>query len=424
MGVLSALVSDIVLPYGLQRDGEGAQLRAKIEEDIEKHLSNYSVDPIRGDLQIVRIPADYFRSMREFHGDARTIIQADYTRGAGYDGFMKQAGPKFFGDAVRAVSDVWNTILDSQAAMAEAEPSKEAQTWYRVDEVGYQLQVKKNPRQASRAYTYFSTVNPGIPEAYEAVGDLFYQTGDERQGVREWEQALAYPGATRNRVASKLGEHYITMGQAALGKAREDAGVRDLELERALHNFEQALQYNRGSDEAVGMITQTNETIRERNDQRKLTMALITTAQDVLQEAEKANTARDFSASISTYETAISLFQQVTTDFPEQYTLAQNGVRDSQQDIRRIIRSLLDSAADAVADGDILKDERKWDQARNKYMSVEDILRPVPDTDSIHAREKTEAIEKAREKLSELEIEQKRVEAAEAAAAASGPPKQ
>lgn len=423
MGVLSSLVSDIVLPYGLEREGAGAQIRERVEQDVEAHLRSYSVQPLRGDIQIVRVPLDYFRDIREFHGDAYTLIAADYRHGKGYAGFMTQAAPKYFGDSIKAVAEVWNTILSTSPNLHDGAPSADTQTWYRVDEVGYQLQTKANPRQASRAYTYFSTINPGIPEAYEAVGDLFYQTGDERQGVREWEQALAYPGATRNRVANKLGEHYINMGQAALAKAQEDAGARDLELERALHNFEQALQFNRGSGEAVGMITETNEAIRERNEQRKLTVNLVTGAQDVIREAERARAEEDFSRAISTYESAIGLFGQVTADFPEQYALAESGVRDANGQIRTIIRSLLDRGSDAMSDGDILRDERKWDQARNRYQSVEDILRPVPDTDNVHAREKTEMIEKSREKLSELELEQKRVEAAEAAAAAGGAPR-
>lgn len=422
MGVLSALVSDIVLPYGLELEGADAALRERLERDIEAHLSSYSVKPLRGDVQIVRVPLDYFQNIREFHGDARTMIAADYRYGKDYQGYLKQAAPKYFGDSVKAVAEVWNTILSTEPNLHDGSPSADTQTWYRVDEVGYQLQTKANPRQASRAYTYFSTINPGIPEAYEAVGDLFYQTGDAQQGVREWEQALAYPGETRNRVANKLGEHYVTMGQTALARAQEDAGSRDIELERALHNFEQALQFNRGSGEAVGMITETNEAIRERNEQRKLTMNLMTGAQDVVREAERARGEEDFSRAIQTYESAIGLFAQVTADFPEQYELAQGGIRTSNQDVRNIIQNLLDRGSDAISDGDILRDERKWDQARNRYQSVEDILRPVPDTDNVHAREKTEMIEKSREKLSELELEQKRVEAAEQAAAAGGAP--
>jgi tetratricopeptide (TPR) repeat protein len=411
MGVLSALVSDLVLPMGLADSPRYARIREQMEVDIDRHLRGYAFQPIRDPLRSIRFPQEYFKSYRSFNDDALIIIAADYTSGAGYNGYMKQAGPKFFRDSVRAVLDTWHTIIESNSNVYDSDPSAEAQTWYRVDEIAYQLKVKNNSRQANNAYTYFSTVNPGIMEAYEAVGDLFYDFGEKQQGVREWEYALQFPGAGRNRIIDKLSEHHINVGRAALADAQQDASARDLELSRALRAFEKALQYKRTSQEAVDMISQTNATIREREEHRELIMGIMSGAQEVMQQAQAAEETQDYSNAIETYYTAIQLYGGVDNEFPEQKELAESSTRTANSQIRGIISNLLDKANEAIADGQNAQDEQNWEEARQQYQRVATILDPVPDdVSSTHGKEKQDLLSKAEERLAQLEIEKKRWE--------------
>ena len=420
MGMLSSLVSDIVLPYGLESSGAEARLRERMEFDIEKHVGTYRFPPRQSQLLNVRSPIEYFRQYRDVHTEARTLIAADYQAGVGYDGYLNNASSKFFSSSINAVLDIWNTVLTPNQTAFGAEPSPENRTWYLVDEIGYQLDEKKNSQQANHAYTYFSSVNPGIMEAYEQAGDVFYENGDVPQGVREWEFALQYSGAGRDRIITKLSEHYLMVGREALQEAQDDVKKRDGELARALHAFEKALQYKRKSREAVDLITQTNDTIRKREEKRTMILGIMTAAEKIITQAEEAAAQEEFVVSIPTYESAIEQLGIVENDFPEQFDLAQKKIEDAKSAIRSIQNDLINSAHESLAEGNNQRDERQWDNAETSYKRVEVLLEPITDQEGPFARNKIDLIEKAEEALAQLNIDRERAKAAGGGAPAAG----
>jgi len=410
MGALAGLVSDLVMPLGLDQSGRYTAIREAVESDVAKHLGEYSYESRRGPLLTIREPRDYYPQYRQFHQDAQTLILSDYRTGRGYSGYMKQAGPKYFQDSINAVLDTWNTVLQRRTNVHDREPSAEAQTWYRVGEIAYQLNEKNDLHMANQAYTRFSTVNPGIQEASEAVGDLFYAYGDKQQGVREWEFALQFPGDSRRDIVQKLAEHFMGVGRSALEKANEDAEVRDTEYDRALRAFEQALQFKRNSNEAAQMITQTNQLITDREKQRKVMIDIMSAAEKTIGEAEQAFRNENYQGAIDAYEQAIGMLEAVTEDFPDQHEIAEDLSNQSSTEIRSIVSTLLQRARIAIADANNAKDQRKWDEAEQLYNNVEFLLRPIEAEEGVHAREKRDLIEKAEDLLSQLEIERKRWE--------------
>src|SRR5690606_4886743 len=124
--------------------------------------------------------------------------------GRGYDGYLRNAAPKFFGNSIQAAADVWATILQPGRPAVNRTPSAEAMTAYVVDEMDYLLNTKNNPPEAIEKYPILQKVNPGLAAAYERVGDLYHNYGAEHQdaemlerAVNEWQLAMDLPDANR-----------------------------------------------------------------------------------------------------------------------------------------------------------------------------------------------------------------------------------
>ena len=417
MGMLSALVSDIILPYALDFESADIAFREQLFADIDTHVGNYIIKPFTGEPRVVTTPSLYFQRHLGFYDDSLVIVANDYSRGQGYQGMIRQAAPNYLQRCIEATIDVWATVYLRNDPEGTRPPSAESVTWYLVDEITYLLREKRNLDQARRSYGVFSSVNPGIVRAHERVGDAFYEFGEREDGVREWEYALNYSGPDRRRIVEKLADHYTRVGREAMLAGRADARRRDANFEQALRAFERAYAFDSRNEDAAREIQNTNIAIREREEARQLTMNFMASAESVRQRAREAQTQEDFGTSISTFDSAISTYEMVDDNFPEQREAAQDAIREIRRDIRNIIISLLDRGNQAIAAGDSALDNRLFEEAIAHYQRVANVVRDVPDDDSSNARDKADLIARAEDKIATARVEQRRWEERQAALA-------
>jgi len=410
LGVLSSLVSDLVLPYALDTSAPARSISDQIRADIDAHVAEYRVKPDRKKPVYVRDPLSYFARKRQFFSDARTIIAADYESAKGYNGYLEQAGPAAFTNAVESVVDVWFSVLTDKAPGGEQKPSPQAQTWYLVNEIEYLLVSKQNRYEADKTYEYFKRVNPGIMETYERVGDLYYQSGHTDRGVEEWQKALELPSPIRTRVLEKLTNHYLRTGEEFLVDA-EDPEQAEQALSQALHAFEQALKYDRDNQEAADKLTETRQTIKMREERRQFAINIIASGEKIMQDAEAAAKAGNAEQAIALYQRAESVLETVDEEFPAQQKAARDNTNTITNQIRDLINTLLREADSAIANGDQALEQRKFDMAADYYNQVKRIVGPIPtDESATYGQRKQELIEKAEAKLAEVETERKRFE--------------
>ncbi|HRK33636.1 MAG TPA: hypothetical protein PLJ47_03490, partial [Candidatus Hydrogenedentes bacterium] len=426
MGVLAAMVSDVMFPLTFETDPAGAQLRAQVERDIDKHLRSYQMRTNEPKLAYVRNPVQYLSERQKYFADARLILEADYTRGEGYNGFAKSSSRALLQSTIEAVADVWFTVMRPEGDMGDIKPSTKSVTQYATEQVVYQLREKKNLREAERAYRQFAALKSDSLEAYEKLGDAYYSFGPEgrERAVQEWSNALTMTGPERSRVMKKLASHYLGLGRAYLADSEKPNAAKDA-LPNALNSFTRALEYDQSNSDAAKLINRTQILISERDQRLSLAIETLAAADSVVKQAEKSDIDQQYAEAIAQYKTAITVYEQVGDEFKEQQDAADTGREESKRQIARIINKVLDLASDRIEDGDRSLDEKKFDEAIDRFQSVPTLLQMVPeDLTGPQAQEKLTLLEQVDQKVADAE-KAKRAQASQdqATAAAGGQPR-
>lgn len=415
MGMLGALVSDLMLPFALN-NGEDGQLRAQLESDIDGRLDRYMFSPQQRQREFIFGAKEYLGERRSFIEDNRVMVLDDYRRGTGYDGFMKEAGPVYFGRATEAVADAWHSVLKINNSYAEVAPSRDVIGWYFVNEIRYLLERKKNMFQATKAYENFMQAGKNMPLALDRIGDLFYKFGTNEgrdRGVREWRIAYDQAGADRREIGKKLAGHFVKIGEGYLTKASRPNSSDD-DLPNALNAFTQALEYDQTSDLAARRINETNSAITQRKERRQLNVNIIASAEKVKVQAEKKRLEKDFASAIDTYKQAIGLYEAINDEFLDQTEAAKNSIKEINKNITDVINEILDAGSDAIDQGDKLVEEKKFEDAKKEYQRVESIVNVIPgDEKTTHGKNKKEILDLAQTKIKDADVAKQRFEALE-----------
>lgn len=413
MGALGALASDLMLPYALTTtEPKGDELRQRIHSDIDTRVASYTYSPLEKHRTLVRNPRTYFEKHQgRYFSYNQQVIADDYAGGQGYNGFLLEGGPMFFAQAIEVTADVWFTVLTMSTDATQATPSKASVTWYLVDEIRYLLVEKDNYNQAIKAYDDFEMTNPGIPEAYEAVGDLFYAQNTllaQERAVREWRVAYSTDGSDRRRIGRKLAEHYIKIGNNLLEKGTAP-GAADEDLPNALNAYTSALEFDQTNAVAASRIKETNAAIMERKERREMNMNFVATAEKVMVQAQKTRADGDFGNAIATYERAKGLFEAVTDEFIEQSNVAKESIKTIEREITDMINQVLDSANDAIDQGDKAISEHRFTDAIGSYERVKSIVSIISDDPaSTHGKDRQELEAAAAKKIDEAKLAEDR----------------
>ena len=426
MGVLSALVSDVILPFGFSYTEEEDVLRDQIRADLEKQVRAFSYSPLKGTFHYVRSPRLFFDAKRSFFHDDRRLLADEYARGRGYDGFLAEAGPVYFDRAVQAVADVWYTVFLEQGSPTDVKPSTRQLSFYYIDEIAYLLEVMKSMQYADRAYKLFEEINPSLWLAYVEIGDLFYEFGSEEgklRAVEEWKIAQGVPGKARRLASQRLGAHFISEGERLfLRSLGPDALESD--LPDALRSFGDALRFDRTNNEAARRISETSVAINERRQKYELQQRFIDNAMGIIKFAERSRMDKDFASAITSYNQALNLVELITPDFKNLHATGRETSSTIRKDIKSVISEVLDTASDTIERGDGKMLDTNYDEAINFYQLVERIVDVIPaEEGSINEQRKQDLIDTANGQISEARLEKKRRADALAPRPAAAPPR-
>ncbi len=417
LGVLSALVAEIMIPYGFAWSEEEKLLQKQVNADIDKRLDSYAYQAYETQRFYITDINKFFFERRPYFNENKKLIANDYRLGKGYNGLLAQAGQDYFVRTVRAIADVWYTVLRPEDdGIWVSPPSDRTRAWYFVKEIEYILDVKKNIFQADKVYENFTKLSVNPPEAIDRIGDAYYRMNDslaKQRAVQLWRSAYnASVGEIRNSIARKLAQYYFDEGQANFARANQPGGKEE-DLNNALYSFQQAIEFDRDNKQIVDMIQATYQEIKERTEYRNMLVAIISQAEKTQEEAEKYRLAGDYGNAILTYRIAISLYNSVDDRFKDLESNAKSGLRRVKKSISDVINEVLDRASDAIDQGDQHKESNRFEEAISSYTKVDSIVSVIPDDENPSlTQQKQNMIELAKKRIEEAKVAKVRYEQA------------
>lgn len=439
LGGLAALVSELMVPFGMVYDENERELAAEIEKDLEDHVATFAYSPTHPNYHYLTNHRLYFQDRRTFYYPDKEIIADDYHRGIGPRGLLKSAVRAYFDKSIEAVTDVWYTTLVIEPGTREYRPSNRQMAYYYISEIKYLLSVKQNPKFAERSYELFERYNPGLPMALVEIGDAFYalgveveKTGSEEafargqliktRGVEEWQKAQRIPGDARVAASQRLAKHFIEEGERLYARGLSPEG-KDTDLPDALEAFKTALEYDLQNDIAASRVTETTEQITARRNRHELEQRFLDQASAAVKSAERSAVSKDFGAALSSYSQAINALGQVTVDFKDLNDRAREEMNKINTAVKQVISDVYASANEAIEKGDAALINSNVDEAVRFYASVESIVNVVPAEEGTqNANKKQDMINAAQNKIDEAEIQRKRMQQQQQQPAAGAPP--
>ena len=413
MGVLSSLVSDLYLPFMYDASAENRKLAAEIDADIDEHLESFTYTPLREKSVILRELRRYIEDSRSYLRDAKAIIAADYARGDGYNGYLKNGGAQnAFSNAVQAVSDIVYTVLQTDQDLGYMKPSDENLMWFFVDNIEYLLKEKKNAKAADEIYDHFVRVNPDNYLAYEQVGDMFYEFGDRERAVKEWKTALQTRGPDRQRIVRKLATYYIEQGKDLVAKASDPDAPSD-SLQKALEYFNRAMEIDRGNEVAARSIEETRIEQKRRDEREQTDREIVSAGETALAEADVLSTQKALGDALNIYQKSVTLFDNVSSELKAQREQAENGKKDAQAKMRKVITDIIQQGQSLIEEGDRMVEEatseQSFEDAKKRFQSAQAVLKYIPDNQSTAlVASRDEEIARAKTSLDQVDTEKKR----------------
>lgn len=414
MGALSALVSQIVVPYGFATTPEAEELYAKITADLERHVEQYGYNPYKTPVTLIENPRRYFASKRPFLQDDLTLIREEYARGRGYTGFLKNAGPAYFQRSVEAVMDAWNTVMRGGSSAYRRKPPAGKLAQYYIDEIRFHLEVKKNVDSADRAYRDFAEVNPGDMRNYIRVGDLYYAYGTpeaKERAVHEWKIAYKEPGLHAREAARRISAHYLTIGDNMFERSKTPEAL-DTDLEDARRAYQTALEFDGTSQRAATSISEVTSAINRRRELYDQQQAFIDSALQIRENAERSLVNENYSDALSSFQQALNLAETVGPEFPDLQEQAKELASDLRKNIKIAITDMFDMANDRIQEGDAEMTAGNPQDALNIYRTVEALMAQLPEEeDSIDTQRKLDMLDLVAGKIEDAEIRLKNQQA-------------
>ncbi len=417
LGVLSAVVAELMIPYGYAWNDNEKQLQALVNKDIDANLEKFAYNVFETRRTFIVDVKKYFTERRPFFEENKRIIYNDYRTGKGYNGLLSQAGQDYFARTVRAIADVWYTVLRAQDdGVWSNPPSDRTRAWYFVKEIEYHLKLKKNQFQADKVLENLMKLSIIPPDAIDRIADAYFSfnTPDSKnKAVQLWRQAYNQAvGDVRLTIAEKLAKYYLSEGETSFARANQPGG-REEDLNTALYNFQQALEFDRENPEIAQKIQQTYQEIKERTEYRNMLVAIISQAEKTQEEAEKYRLAGDYGNAILTYRIAASLYNSVDDRFKDLENNAKSGLRRVKKSISDVINEVLDRASDAIDQGDQHAESNRFEEAIASYSKVDSIVSVIPDDENPSlTQQKQNVIELAKRKIEETKIKKVRYEQA------------
>ena len=324
LGVLGKLVATITAPMFTANPAYRQQYYADVEQHIERTKLQSSP------RQMVE-PVTYFNQLMRDAGQQETIIEQEYVEGTGFQGVGRTALSQDASRSVRAVTDVWYTILVGNTA-AGGVSDRQVRS-YILGAMKYYVE-RGNTGEINAAYERLMTLNGADEALFQQIGNLLFDAGMYERAIQEYHKVLLKNPSNRE-VAERMAEYYARMGEQAL-----EGG----QIESAHDFFVQATETNKLHPTAQQSLIQVDKLIAERNARMAQQQNAMEQAQEQMLQAERLASERKFALAVNTFNQAREQLASVSDEFPQIAQQANLGLKNVQTRLNELKEDLIGNA--------------------------------------------------------------------------------
>lgn len=324
LGVLGKLVATVTAPMFTANPTYRQQYYA----DVEQHIERAKLETTA--RQLVEA-ATYFNQAMLEAAQQETIIEQEYAEGTGFQGVGRTALSQDASRSVRAVADVWYTILAGSAA-AGGVSDRQVRS-YVLGAMEYYIE-RGNVGEIRAGYDRLMELGVADESLFQRIGNQFFDAGMYEQAIEEYEKVLARNPSNRE-VAERMAEYYARMGEQALEKGQ---------LESAHDYLAMATETNKLHPTAQQSLIQVDKLIEERNARMAVQQKTLEAAQDQIIEAERLAAERKFALAVNVYNQAREQLASVSDEFPQIAQQATLGLKNVQTRLNELQEDLIGNA--------------------------------------------------------------------------------
>jgi len=324
MGALGKLVAQITAPLSTA----DATFRNLYYTDVERAIESTSVAMHKREQ--VDPPVYFSRRMAEANAN-NEIIQREYQGGTGFSGVAGALLSEDTSRSARAVADVWLTILTDAQASARVSPETLRDYGLR----GMQFYInRQNTAAMDAAEARYAKLAPPTAESLIQLGDAYFKSEYFERAVEKYQTALAM-NPSRREVIGKISEYYVAKGEREL-----EAG----QLEASLESYAKAADSDPLHPSAEGHRLAVAKLIDARDKRLAANREYIERAAQLGTMAEEEALRGHHAEAIDLIREAMNTYEEVTDEFPLEFTLRQRGLNQLQLRVQAFKTAIMENA--------------------------------------------------------------------------------
>jgi len=168
LGELSAAVADFTLPLTCTSASDSA-LQEQLESDIDQEVASYRAHSINPSS--LTYPALYLERLRTDARKSENFVRTRYLTGRGYSACKDEILVPSFKNAVQAVANIWESILQKEASPGSISPS--IRIMYYTSQIKFASE-REYLEDVEAALRSLSKEGRRVPLTASFVGDAFF----------------------------------------------------------------------------------------------------------------------------------------------------------------------------------------------------------------------------------------------------------
>jgi len=173
------------------------------------------------------------------------------------------------------------------------------------------------------------------------------------------------------------------------------------------------MEIDRGNEVAARSIEETRIEQKRRDEREQTDREIVSAGETALAEADVLSTQKALGDALNIYQKSVTLFDNVSSEFKAQREQAENGKKDAQAKMRKVITDIIQQGQSLIEEGDRMVEEatseQSFEDAKKRFQSAQAVLKYIPDNQSTAlVASRDEEIARAKTSLDQVDTEKKR----------------